>query len=89
MASIKFGCSLQKQNLLESFLHHGMFDIIFCRNVAIYFTVACRQDLFARLANQLNPDGVLVIGSTESLFGVCDRFERLEASGTFYYGLKA
>ena len=66
----------------------GKFDIIFCRNVAIYFNPDTRKDLFDRLANQINPGGALVIGSTESLLGVTDRFDRQEYHNSVYYTLK-
>jgi chemotaxis protein methyltransferase CheR len=52
----------------------GKFDIIFCRNVAIYFTLSDRKKLFNKIADCLADDGYLVIGSTESLTGVSSRF---------------
>ena len=45
----------------------GKFDLILCRNVAIYFTREDRLQLFDNLSRQLEPDGCLLIGSTESL----------------------
>ncbi len=66
--------TFKKQNLLQSFTALGKFDIIFCRNVAIYFTLADRKKLFNKLADSLADDGYLIIGSTESLSGVCPRF---------------
>ncbi len=66
--------TFRKQNLLQPFTALGKFDIIFCRNVAIYFTPADRKRLFAKLADSLADDGYLIIGSTESLTGVCPRF---------------
>ncbi len=78
----------RKINLMENFSTIGKFDIIFCRNVAIYFSMANRKRLFDRMASQLNPKGVLIIGSTESLFGVTDRFARREYHNSTYYELK-
>ncbi len=78
----------RKINLMEPFTSMGKFDIIFCRNVAIYFSMSNRQSLFNRLADQLNPHGALLIGSTESLFGVTDRFERREYHNSVFYSLK-
>jgi len=49
----------------------GQFDIIFCRNVAIYFSEADKISLFGRMEKSLAPDGYLVVGSTESLNGIC------------------
>jgi chemotaxis protein methyltransferase CheR len=66
--------NFRKFNLMQPITALGKFDIIFCRNVAIYFTLEDRKKLFNRLADSLADDGFLVIGSTESLTGVCPRF---------------
>lgn len=78
----------KKINLMEPFAGMGKFDIIFCRNVAIYFSAANRKLLFERLSAQLHPHGALIIGSTESLFGVTDRFIRREYHNSVFYSLK-
>ncbi len=64
----------KKLNLMLPFVGLGKFDIIFCRNVAIYFTLPDRQKLFDKIADNLADDGYLIIGSTESLTGICPRF---------------
>lgn len=66
--------NFRKLNLMLPFAGLGKFDIIFCRNVAIYFTLPDRKNLFNRLADNLTDDGYLIIGSTESLTGICSRF---------------
>ena len=66
--------NFRKMNLMTPFAALGKFDIIFCRNVAIYFTLQDRKKLFNKIADSLADDGYLVIGSTESLTGVCPRF---------------
>jgi chemotaxis protein methyltransferase CheR len=66
--------NFKKLNLMLPFSALGKFDIIFCRNVAIYFTLPDRKKLFNKIADSLADDGFLVIGSTESLTGVCPRF---------------
>jgi chemotaxis protein methyltransferase CheR len=66
--------NFRKLNLMQPFTALGKFDIIFCRNVAIYFTLADRKKLFNKIADSLSDDGYLIIGSTESLTGVCPRF---------------
>lgn len=78
----------RKQNLMQPFTVLGKFDIIFCRNVAIYFSMPDRQSLFNRIADQLNPDGSLVIGSTESLYGVSERYERRAYHNSVFYEVK-
>jgi len=54
-------------NLLRDFSALGRFDIIFCRNVAIYFSESDKASLFDRLGRALAPDGALIVGATESL----------------------
>lgn len=78
--------SYQKRNLLEPFVGIGPFDVIFCRNVAIYFEAAKRRDLFLRLAERLQPPlGAIFVGSSESLLDVGPRFiPQNHCRGTFY-----
>jgi chemotaxis protein methyltransferase CheR len=78
----------KKLNLMQPFQTLGKFDIIFCRNVAIYFTLEDRKKLFNRIADLLEPDGYLVIGSTESLTGICPRFEPQRHLRSIFYQLK-
>ncbi len=66
--------TFRKLNLMQPLTALGKFDIIFCRNVAIYFTLEDRKKLFNKLADSLSDDGYLIIGSTESLTGVCPKF---------------
>ena len=79
--------SFRKLNLMEDFSGLGRFDIIFCRNVAIYFSEADRASLFNRIAQRLEPDGCLVIGAMESLGGVCPQFESKRHLRSVYYQL--
>jgi len=80
--------SFSKQNLLKPFKNLGKLDIIFCRNVAIYFNIEDRKKLFEKLASVLGPDGFLIIGSTESLTGICPVFEPKRYLRTIYYQMK-
>jgi chemotaxis protein methyltransferase CheR len=75
-------------NLLEPLSFPVKHDIIFCRNVAIYFTEQDRARLFTNLANVLAPDGYLIIGSTESLTGLCPQFESKRYLRAVFYQLK-
>ena len=77
--------TFRKINLLEPFTGLDYFDIILCRNVAIYFKPEDRKKLFTRFANQLNPNGILIIGSSETLLGICDCFQQREYRGTRYH----
>lgn len=56
-------------NLVEDFSRFGPFDVIFCRNVLMYFDPAIRKAVLGRLAQALEPDGLLVLGATEFIAG--------------------
>jgi len=75
-------------NLTSSYAALGRFDIIFCRNVLIYFSNDLKRDIVRRLTEALNPGGYLFLGSTESLSQFSDRFEMRVAGGSIYYRLK-
>lgn len=80
--------NFRKFNLLSSFSGLGKFDLVLCRNVAIYFTLEDRKQLFNKIADILEPDGFLLIGSTESLTGVCPRFIPKRHLRSIFYQLK-
>lgn len=71
---IRAMANFRTMNLLEPFSFPVPFDIIFCRNVAIYFTEADKIKLFRNLGRFLAKDGALIIGSTESISGLCPEF---------------
>lgn len=64
-------------NLIEPWPMHGPLDVIFCRNVIIYFSAATQQRLIERFAQLLAPGGFLVIGHSESILHAPDQFESL------------
>jgi chemotaxis protein methyltransferase CheR len=64
---IRNSVQFRTQNLLESYDHLGRFDIIFCRNVLIYFDDPTKAQVTEKMARVLNKSGVLLIGATESL----------------------
>jgi len=61
-------------NLLQDFSHLGKFDVIFCRNVLIYFDQDRKVNIFNRLARATEPDGFLVLGAAETVVGLTDAF---------------
>jgi len=62
-------------NLLQDFSHLGKFDVIFCRNVLIYFDQDTKASIFERLAKVMEPDGTLLLGAAESVVGITDAFK--------------
>ena len=80
--------SFRKLNLHEDFGALGRWDIVFCRNVAIYFGDEDKKSLFERIDRVLERDGCLVIGSTESLLGVCPCFEAKRYLRSVFYQQK-
>lgn len=69
--------SFKHLNLVGQWPMKGPFDIIFCRNVVIYFDKDTQRVLFDRYANLLAPGGFLYIGHSENLFGITERFKLL------------
>jgi chemotaxis protein methyltransferase CheR len=59
-------------NLIKDFSALGTFDIIYCRNVLIYFDAPTKTDVMRRLANALSPDGALLLGAAETVLGLTD-----------------
>jgi chemotaxis protein methyltransferase CheR len=62
-------------NLLQDFAHLGTFDIVFCRNVLIYFDQDTKINVFKRLAKVMEPDGFLALGAAETVVGLTDAFK--------------
>ncbi|NVN87827.1 MAG: protein-glutamate O-methyltransferase CheR [Rhodopseudomonas sp.] len=61
-------------NLLQDFTSLGKFDVIFCRNVLIYFDQAAKTDIFNRLMRVNEPDGYLFLGAAETVVGLTDSY---------------
>jgi len=73
--SIKSRVKFRQFNLQGSLASLGRFDVVFLRNVAIYFSEEFKKDLLNRIANILNPGGLLLLGSAETTHGYSDRFK--------------
>ncbi len=76
-------------NLLNSYVLLGRFDVIFCRNVLIYFSADLKRDILTRMAQALNPSGYLLLGGSESPMGYTDAFEMVRCAQGVFYRLKA
>lgn len=71
-------------NLLDCMAHLGTFDVIFCRNVLIYFDEKTKRDIMNRLAERLSADGFLFLGGAETVIGYTDAFRPHEGSRGLY-----
>jgi len=62
-------------NLLADFAHLGMFDVVFCRNVLIYFDQETKSSVLERIARATDRDGYLVLGAAETVIGLTESFK--------------
>jgi chemotaxis protein methyltransferase CheR len=74
-ADVRAMVQYRQLNLLHDFSQLGTFDVIFCRNVLIYFDQDTKAGIFERLAKVVEPDGFLVLGAAESVVGISDAFK--------------
>jgi chemotaxis protein methyltransferase CheR len=74
-ADIRAMVQHRQLNLLQDFSHLGTFDVIFCRNVLIYFDQDTKANIFNRLAKVLEPDGFLLLGAAETVVGLTNAFK--------------
>jgi chemotaxis protein methyltransferase CheR len=87
-ANIRSRVNFRECNLMQSYAALGKFDVIFCRNVLIYFSAKSKSDILNRMAACLNPRGFLMLGASESIAQYCDAFEMVRASTGVVYRLK-
>jgi chemotaxis protein methyltransferase CheR len=73
-ADVRSMVQFRQLNLLQDFSHLGTFDIIFCRNVLIYFDQDTKAVIFERMGKGLEADGTLLLGAAESVVGITDAF---------------
>ena len=76
-ADVRSMVQFRQLNLLQDFSHLGTFDVIFCRNVLIYFDQDTKAVIFERMAKLLEADGTLLLGAAESVVGITDAFRPL------------
>lgn len=86
---IRSRVSFREQNLMQSYASLGKFDVIFCRNVLIYFSAELKTDILKRLAGALNPGGYLFLGASESIVQYSNDFDMVRTPKGVVYQLKS
>ncbi|MBP2228477.1 chemotaxis protein methyltransferase CheR [Azospirillum agricola] len=76
--------SFREWNLLGDLSPLGQFDIVFCRNVLIYFDGPTKAKVLEAIARQMPQDGVLYLGGAETVLGITDRFKPVEGQRGLY-----
>jgi chemotaxis protein methyltransferase CheR len=87
--AVKKRVSFKSQNLLLDYNSLGKFDVIFCRNVLIYFSAERKTDILKRMAVLLNEGGYLFLGASETITGYSDAFEMVRSPYGVFYKLKS
>jgi len=87
--NIKQRVVFRELNLMQSYMLLGRFDIIYCRNVLIYFSTDLKRDILSRMAKSLNPGGYLVLGGSESISNYSDEFVLIRWKNGVIYQLKS
>jgi chemotaxis protein methyltransferase CheR len=87
-ADVKRMVNFRHLNLLDNYHLLGKFDIIFCRNVLIYFSADIKSQIINKFAEQLNPNGYLVLGASESMSGLSDAFNMIRCNPGIVYQKK-
>ena len=75
-------------NLLTSYAALGRFDIVFCRNVLIYFSADVKQRILQQIAGQLQPEGILFLGASESISAASSTYSMIKCHPGLYYQKK-
>ena len=82
---IKKMITFKRFNLQDSLTLLGVFDVVFIRNVAIYFSEAFKIDLYKRIQRAMNRDGYLILGSSETLMGYSSDFVSGQHGRAMFY----
>jgi len=86
--AIKSRVEFRALNLLDSYAGLGKFDIVFCRNVLIYFSAEVKKDILTRIHATLKPGGYLFLGASEALNGLPERYQMVQCSPGIIYKVK-
>lgn len=86
--AIRTRVEFKVQNLLDSYAALGKFDIVFCRNVLIYFSADVKRDILKRIHATLRPGGYLFLGASEALNGLPELYQMVQCSPGIIYKAK-
>ncbi|NMH59683.1 CheR family methyltransferase [Alteromonas ponticola] len=86
---VKKMVAFRSMNLLHSYAGLGKFDVVFCRNVLIYFAPAIKQKILQQIAGLLQADGILFLGASESISTASQFFNMVKCSPGLYYQRKS
>lgn len=81
--NIKRMIKFSQLNLLENYTGIGVFDVVYCRNVLIYFDGDTKRQVLTSVRKSIKPDGYLVLGAADTVIGSNGEFERAEARGLY------
>lgn len=87
--AVRKNVTFRHLNLLDSYTLLGKFDIIFCRNVLIYFSPEVKAKIIKQFAQALNPRGYLFLGASESLTSTNTEFEMIRCNPGIIYRRKS
>jgi chemotaxis protein methyltransferase CheR len=82
---VKERIDFRSLNLMDSYVGLGKFDIVFCRNVLIYFNGDLKRQILQKIHASLKPQGILFLGSSEGLAGAGDLFEMVRCEPGILY----
>lgn len=82
---VKERIDFRSLNLMDSYAALGKFDIVFCRNVLIYFNADLKRQILQKIHASLKPQGLLFLGSSEGLAGASDLFEMVRCEPGILY----
>lgn len=84
-SDIRSMVEFRQVNLVRAFGMLGGFDVIFCRNVLIYFDNSTKTRVIEQFFNMLSDEGLLILGATENVYGITDKFDSVHHGPTLFY----
>ena len=82
--TIRAMATFREWNLLADLRPLGRFDVVFCRNVLIYFDQPTKRYALEAISRQMAPDGLLYLGGAETVLGITDRFAPISGAHGVY-----